>query len=233
MNRLFYNSFAKVRSIVAHGVVCMLLFAVTSCGNSQKSPENECVWKDEYKWVCVCEWGRQTITENTPFSWRNDVPALTINEKTLKIMPPLDMERLFCEDINSRLARFGYPHKVNYNLENSGEWIILPKGDRLWRLTISSPGALAFNILFDQFWMPNGAKFWAYDNDHRHSMDAMTSIFNDRQGSATGLIYGDHITLEYFLPNYASGNSFISIAYVVHGYRLIRRPGCICQFPRW
>ena len=176
----------------------------------------------------------QIIMQDTPFSWKNDIPALRASASTQKEMASLDMERIFREDMEDERfgipPRFGYRHSVNYNLENSGEWITLPDGSKLWRLTISSPGALSINLLYDKFWIPDGAKFWIYSTDRRQLLNTMTSANNsgtrdDIQGFATGLVFSDQITLEYFLPSSATEIGFISIAYVVHGYRHIRSSG--------
>lgn len=47
---------------------------------------------------------------------------------------------------------------------------------------------------------------------------------NSIQGFATGLLYGDEITIEYFQPKEINSDAVISIAYVVHGYRYITLP---------
>ena len=56
-------------------------------------------------------------------NWR--VPAVTL--------PALDMATINREDSaddeQGIPPRFGYPHKVNLNLENAGEWKVLPNGD--------------------------------------------------------------------------------------------------------
>ena len=141
---------------------------------------NEAMY-DEFKWECDCEHEYvPIITQDSPFSWANDVPALRSSERTHRRMPLLDMEEVRREDMErSELglpARFGYPHRVHYDLENAGEWIDLPDGSRLWQLNISSPGALAINVLFDKFWMPDGARFWVYSTDRGHSTNVITSI---------------------------------------------------------
>jgi len=118
---------------------------------------------------------------------------------------------------------------VNFNLDNSGEWTVLPNGDKIWRLVVSCKGALSINLLYDKFYIPEGAKFWVYSNDRKHSIGAFTSANNngdrnDIQGFATGLIYGDQVTLEYWLPKEVKEIGMISVAYVVHGYRYILLP---------
>ena len=203
-------------------LIFILTVLILSCNNAMLDLN--------YEYDCGCVPISISITQDSPFSWRNDIPALRASESTQKQMPSLDMERIFREDMEDEIRgvppRFGYAHSVNYNLENSGEWITLPNGDRLWRLTISSPGALAISLLYDKFWIPDGAKFWVYSTDHRHSIGAITSADNvgtrdNIRGFSTSLVYGDKITIEYFLPSYASEVGFISIVYVVHGYRYI------------
>ena len=174
----------------------------------------------------------QISTNEKPMSFfRTDIPALETNNMVARSFAQLDMQRIMQEDIEDEKLgippRFGYRFSVNYNLENSGEWITLRDGGRLWRLVISSPGALSINLLYDKFWIPDGAKFWIYSSDHSHSIGAFTSFNNigDRynvRGFATDLIFSDQITLEYYLPSDVSDMGVISISYVVHGYRNIR-----------
>jgi len=151
----------------------------------------------------------QISTNEEPVSFRKSVPDLKINERTKKSLPALDMKQIKQEDeeddANGMPPRFGYREKVDYNLDNSGEWDILPNGDKIWRLTISCPDALSINLLYDKFWIPDSAKFFIYSNDHKYSIGAVTSINNsgdkkNPDGFATGLVYGDQVTLEYYLP---------------------------------
>ena len=71
----------------------------------------------------------QLSTREEPVSFKTNIPALSLNGKTHKIMPPLDTNKIRKEDslrdANRLPLRFGYQHKVNYNLENSGEWTVL------------------------------------------------------------------------------------------------------------
>jgi len=172
----------------------------------------------------------QISTMEEPVSSKREIPVLTINENTHKIMPSLDMAKIEQEDLedekNGVIPRFGFKHEVSYNLTNSGEWIELENGDKIWRLSISCPGATSINLLYDRFWLPAGAKFFIYDNDNESYLGAFTSKNNkgkkeDKRGFATGLIRGENITLEYYLPKEAEEMGIISISHVVHGYKLI------------
>ena len=144
--------------------------------------------------------------------------------------PMLDMEKIEAEDKEDEEygmpPRFGYPHKVNYDLNNSGTWYTLPNGDKLWQLNVICPNALSVNFSYDKFWIPEGGKFFVYSKDKKHSIGAFTSRNNkgtkeQLRGFATGLVYGDNVILEYYQPKEATSDAIISLKYIVHGYRYI------------
>ena len=172
----------------------------------------------------------QISTREEPASFRKNVSDLRTSEKTQIILPSLDIEKIQQEDKedeeNGIPPRFGYIHDVSLNLDNSGEWTVLSDGSRIWRLALHCPDALSINLLYDKFWVPDDAKFFVYSNDRRHSIGAFTSLNNkgsrnDTQGFATGLVYSDQVTLEYYLPNNVKDVGIISISGIVHGYRYI------------
>ena len=177
----------------------------------------------------------QISTDEEPVSFREGkIPSRFSVSQDIRTMPALDMNRIEQEDAkdeaNGLPPRFGYPHEVSLNLENSGRWQELSNGDRLWQLTIRCPQALSINLLYDRFWLPEGGKFFVYTTDRKHSIGAFTSINNkggrdNVQGFATGLLYGDEVTLEYYQPKQVAEQAIISIAYVVQGYRYIELPG--------
>jgi hypothetical protein len=176
----------------------------------------------------------QISTNETPVSFNLNMVALRSDQAIqTKTMQSINLEQIASEDeadeANGIPPRFGYPLPVNYTFQNSGTWVTLPNGDKIWQLSIQSPGALSINLLYDAFWLPNGAKFFVYSDDKQHVLGAFTSINNkgDRnnpQGFATGLVYSDSIIVEYYEPADVIEDAIISIAYVVHGYRYIKLP---------
>jgi parallel beta-helix repeat protein len=155
------------------------------------------------------------------------------DESIIKSLPVLNLEQIQQKDSedeqNGLPPRFGFKHDVSYNLNNSGVWTILSNGDKIWKMEIYCPDALSINLLYDKFWIPEGAKFFIYSNDRQHSIGAFTSVNNkgtkeNLKGFATGLVYGDRIILEYYLPRGLNEQGVISIAHVVHGYRYINIP---------
>ncbi|WP_371327234.1 trypsin-like serine peptidase [Tannerella forsythia] len=174
----------------------------------------------------------QISTNEEPISFQEKT-VFRSPSQDIRTMPALNMNIIEQEDVSDEAngipPRFGYPHKVSFNMQNSGYWQELSNGDKLWQLTVRCSQALSINLLYDKFWLPEGSKFFIYTTDRKHSIGAFTSVNNkgDRsnvQGFATGLLYGDEITLEYYQPRQVNEQAIISVAYVVQGYRYIQLP---------
>ncbi|MDR1120198.1 MAG: serine protease [Dysgonamonadaceae bacterium] len=190
--------------------------------------------------ICICfvlfglKSYAQISTEELPVSFSFEENTLQFDIETAQTLPGLDMETINREDREREEenlpTRFGYRHPVHFTLNNSGQWTVMPNGDKLWKLDIYCPEALSINLLYDKLHLPERAKFFVYSSDKRQSIGAFTSINNkgtkeNPQGFATGLVYGDKVTLEYYQPEEVTDEGIISIAYVVHGYRYIYLPG--------
>ncbi len=163
-----------------------------------------------------------------PYSFTHDLATKSL---TSEIMPGIDLRKLQAEDAEEELAgippRFGMPLEVNLNMDNSGQWENLPNGGRLWRLSIEAPGAKSINLLYNDFYLPRGAVIYIYSADRKHLIGGFTAANNKSDRIfATGLVYGDHVILEYYegaetVENGTEEKPSISINYVVHGYRYI------------
>jgi len=116
--------------------------------------------------VCLfpCVVYGQISTDEEPVSFKSNASALRSSERTMKTLVSFDMKKIEQEDLrdeaNGAPPSFGYQHKVNYTLENSGEWTDLPGGGKIWRLAVSCEVALSINLLYDKFWLPDGANFF-------------------------------------------------------------------------
>lgn len=174
----------------------------------------------------------QLSTNEQPISFNTNLKFTkeTRSSASVVTMPQLNVKKLEAEDREDEEydmpPRFGFPHKVNYNLSNSGIWKTLPNGDKLWQLNVICPKALSVNFCYDKFWIPEGGKFFVYSKDRKHSIGAFTSKNNkggrnDVRGFATGLVYGNDVILEYYQPKDATTDAIISIEYIVHGYKYI------------
>ncbi len=119
-----------------------------------------------------------------------------------------------------KALQFAVPQAVNFNLNNSGQWEVLPNGDRLWRLQILSEGAKSLNLTFDQFHLPKDAKLFIYNPDNKEYIGAFTEKNNKKHLQlGTTPVRGDKVVVEYFEPAVASGHGLVSIRTVAHDFR--------------
>ncbi len=91
--------------------------------------------------ICYNSLQAQISTSETPVSFGLNMEQ-KYDAKSAKTMPNIDIDKLTAEDeINEKSGasyhRFGYPHKVDYSLENSGEWFILQNGDKMFFIGFS------------------------------------------------------------------------------------------------
>lgn len=165
----------------------------------------------------------QLIDKGTPASWSGKINNFKKNN-VIK-MPLFDLQEIIREDAvndmdKSRPWRFGFNHEVNINPLNAGEWIQLKNGDRIWLLNILSPGAKSVNVIFDQFFIPEGAYLHMYNENKTHLVGAYTHILNNEaQILGTELVEGEFITLEYYEPAETKGKFKLNIGTITHGYR--------------
>ena len=156
----------------------------------------------------------------TPYSFTHEVskeiPTIT--------MPSFDLQAMVVEDEilysgKGQPLRFGKEFDVDYNLENSGQWIALPDGGQLWRLEVHSPGARSLNFLFDQFYLPEGGELFIYTPDHEVVLGSFNHTNNKPYNKfSTTVIKGSTAIFEYYNPP-TDDNVQIQFSQIVHGYR--------------
>ncbi len=72
-----------------------------------------------------------------------------------RILPSIDVDRALVEDANKPGPEWvGRSVPVGLNMFNSGTWTTMPDGSKTWRLKLSSPGAIAIAVYYDDFYIP-------------------------------------------------------------------------------
>ena len=154
-----------------------------------------------------------------PYSFRNLVTSNIDVYETGAV----DAETLLREDETApkdEPFRFGYPFEVDLNLKNAGTWQDLPSGDRVWRLHIKTRDAYSINLIYDNFLIPKGSKFFVYNADRSQVLGAFTYRNNKPHGKfATAPTSGSECIVEYYEPAEARGEGQISISRIVHAYK--------------
>ena len=140
-------------------------------------------------------------------------------------MPWIDVEALLAEDADRERsgvpapARFAKGIQVAYTPETSGTLETLNDGSHLWRLRISSPGALSLNLGLERFDLPVGAAFWVHAPDGSWVQGPYTRNNRNALGGLwTAVVLGDELVAELHLP--AGSQPNIEITSVNHGYRI-------------
>ncbi len=160
----------------------------------------------------------QISTGGKPISFSKSARAM-VQSVT---MPEVDVSAYLAEDQRDGKEvpfRFGAPIDVNYDLNNSGTWETLADGSKLWRLNIISQGAFSLNLLYDEFWLPEGGQLFLYNADRSSVIGAFTSANNkENREFSTAPTKGDQVTLEYYQPAAVTATPVIKISRVVHAY---------------
>jgi PKD repeat protein len=148
-----------------------------------------------------------------------------LRQSELVALPYVDVEALKAEDeqvdqVKNIPYRFGYNHDVDYNLENSGQWMELEGLGKIWRLGLKSEDALTINLTFSNYNLPEGASLFIYDREKTEVLGAYTSLNNQDHGRfATVFIPGDEVVLEYFEPYDVEYSGELELMWVTHAYR--------------
>lgn len=156
----------------------------------------------------------------TPVSWTQAISVNLENE----LLTQADVGSLMSEDAVHEINRegsyrFAYAREVLWNLTNSGTWLNLPNGDRLWLLGIEYAGAHSIALSFSYLSLPKGGKLYVYSEDHADYLGPLTD--EDNRNDELGLphIKGSKIFVEYYEPNAYRGQSDLTISYVAGSYR--------------
>ena len=124
---------------------------------------------------------------------------------------------------NGMLPRTSVIIPVLLNMDNAGEWTLLPGGAKIWRLTIRAPDAIAIMLYYDRFFIPGGGKLFIYNAERTHVLGAYTSNTNPGDKKfATEFVAGNEIILEYNEPqNQGNHKPDIQISGIGYGYHYL------------
>jgi len=112
------------------------------------------------------------------------------------------------------------------NLTESGEWMLMEDGSKIWRLKITAPGTQHLTLLYDDFYLPPDSKFFLYTENERQILGAFTSANNKKNGKfSTATTYGESVYLEYHEPPFVDTQARISINKVLQKLNTGRSSG--------
>jgi len=148
------------------------------------------------------------------------VPAIT--------MPAVDTAGLLAEDATREQEglpeRFAQSFPVELTPANAGRWETVG-ADALWRLRITSPGALSLNFGFGRYRMPEGGRLYVYSPDFKRLVGPFTAADNEEHGQLwTPILWGDDLVIEVTVPAARKAALDLALTAVNHDYRGFGRP---------
>ncbi|MCL2916194.1 PKD domain-containing protein [Shewanella corallii] len=145
-------------------------------------------------------------------------------------MPGLDNAKLRQrEEINRAMnprdyvLQFAEPLKVSLSPDKWQKVQVINEGKAsemsVWRMQITSAGALSLNFGFTQFEMPEGGSLHIYTPDRSQRIRAFTAADNDAHGQLwTPMLAGDSAIIEVNVPAHKEKQLKLELTSVNHGY---------------
>jgi hypothetical protein len=157
----------------------------------------------------------KSVTEIT-----SDIPEIVLPR-----FPADEIKRLDLDDRqHGRVPKNMRNIVTKINPENSGRWDNLPDGSKIWRVKISSTGALALCPVLDSLFLPNGSTLHFYNNDGTEILGAYTNENTPRiRAFSPGFIHGENFVIEYYQPAGQMEKALLDIYRVGYGYRDVAR----------
>ncbi|MBR3799397.1 MAG: PKD domain-containing protein [Bacteroidales bacterium] len=160
-------------------------------------------------------------SQNQPFSFKN---SELLSEIDNVVVTAPDMVQIMNEDAsdekNGEMYKVARILDVNMNMDNCGTTDILADGTKVWRVRIVSEGALALKVLCPEFYIPNGAELYLY-NENRQQVVKVDASNNPKYDTyySPKMIQGDALYMEYVQPASVVGNPVIKMDGVCYFYR--------------
>jgi len=177
-------------------------------------------------WIGIPFMARAQVSQGgIPYTISNSIPPVRGADATVS-GPSSDA--LSAEDLAEPLPyRFAVNLPVDLGINNSGSWLTTPSRMKIWRLNIKSPGAKALILYFDQFKIPSGGQVFVYNPIRTQVLGAFNELNNnDLLTFATGMIFGDELTIEYNAPE-GLPLPLLHVSEVGHAYRGVTDHGAL------
>jgi lysyl endopeptidase len=159
---------------------------------------------------------------NTPTA--DQFPVLDLVFIDHYLAPVVDAESARFEDEDREQEglppRFAIPFSSEISTATHGTWEDLGNGSRLWRLHLSSPGAVSINLGFTSFDLPEATSLLIYAADRSYSLRPYTAADNDDHGEFwTPVVLADDIVIELTIAESVMDRLSLEIGSVNIGYR--------------
>ena len=160
-------------------------------------------------------------SQNQPFSFKHSELLSEIDN--VNVAAP-DMALVMNEDAsdekNGEMYKVARIIDLNMNMDNCGTTDVLADGTKVWRVRIVSEGAKALKVMCPEFYIPNGADLYLY-NENRQQVVEVDASNNPKFGTyySPKMIQGDALYMEYVQPASVVGTPVINMDGLCYFYR--------------
>ncbi|MBQ2575356.1 MAG: PKD domain-containing protein, partial [Bacteroidales bacterium] len=160
-------------------------------------------------------------SQNQPFSFKN---SELLSEIDNVVVAAPDMVQIMNEDAsdekNGEMYKVARILDVNMNMDNCGTTDVLADGTKIWRVRIACEGAKALKVMCEDFYIPNGAELFLY-NENRQQVVNVDASNNPKFGTyySPKMIQGDALYMEYVQPASVVGTPVFNINQIAYFYR--------------
>ena len=151
----------------------------------------------------VCRAQAQWSEGGTPASFQPEIQSFISGKAPVIVnVASVDREALLLEDSKTPgQTRFAAAVEADITLLKDGQVSELPDGRKLWQCTVRSAGALGLTLIFDRFYLPAGARFFAYTPEKNKTWGAYTSTSCLPSGKfLIGILPGETAVMECIFP---------------------------------
>lgn len=159
-----------------------------------------------------------------PISFSQNLKLDNVDLKLIDKISNSKIQEIISEnEKNGQFYKIGQTIPVNININNSGTWQNLPDGGKIWRLIVKSQDAKGLVLYYNNFYLPNGSKFFVYNQSKTQILGAYTSLNNSENGSfANEMIQGDIAILEYYQPAWITNSPIIELSGIGYIFRGVK-----------
>lgn len=139
------------------------------------------------------------------------------------VLPKVDLEAVARQDETlvrlGHVPRFAFAQRTRIDPASHGQWERQGDGVLLWRLRLTSPGALSLGLGFTRYQMPTGGRLLVSTADRRHNVGPFSERDNKPHGQLwTPPLFTDSVVLEVTVPETEARQLELVLTSVNHGY---------------
>ena len=153
--------------------------------------------------LIACRAHAQWSEGGTPASFLPEIQAFISGKASAIInVASVDRDAMLLEDSKTPgQTRFAAPVEADITLLKDGLVSELPDGRKIWQCTVRSAGAIGLTLIFDRFYLPEGARFFAFTPEKNRVLGAYTTQSCLPSGKfLIGILPGETVVMECVFP---------------------------------